>query len=99
MKHSVQKKPFEFSKAIVSATFVICLLLTIYVCYIVRLGMVTTGLIDFTPFAYLVPSWFTAFTTAIGFYYSKAKAENRIKLKKEYGVELAPQDFDADSSY
>ena len=99
MKCPVKKKFVEFSKVIVSAMFIICLVLTVYVCYIVRLGMMINGIIDFTPFAYLVPSWFTAFTTAIGFYYAKAKAENRIKLKKEYGVELAPQDFEADSTY
>lgn len=30
----------------------------------------------------------TAFTLATGFYYSKAKAENRIKLRKQYGPEI-----------
>ena len=40
------------------------------------------------PLAYLIPAVFAEFATATGFYYSKAKAENRIKLRKQYGSEI-----------
>lgn len=43
---------------------------------------------DTSPLAYLIPSVFGELTTATGFYYSKAKAENRIKLRKLYGSEI-----------
>lgn len=40
------------------------------------------------PLAYLIPSVFGELATATGFYFSKAKAENRIKLRKLYGPEI-----------
>ena len=43
---------------------------------------------DTTPLAYLIPAVFAELATATGFYYSKAKAENRIKLRKQYGPEI-----------
>lgn len=43
---------------------------------------------DTSPLAYLIPAIFAEFATATGFYYSKAKAENRIKLRKHYGPEI-----------
>lgn len=79
----VKKKPKkEFSKLIL-----ICA------------GAVTVGVTAFTliiiwrtenlePLAYLIPAVFAELATATGFYYSKAKAENRIKLRKLYGPEI-----------
>ena len=43
---------------------------------------------DTAPLAYLIPSVFGELATATGFYFSKAKAENRIKLRKLYGPEI-----------
>lgn len=43
---------------------------------------------DTSPLAYLIPAIFAELATATGFYYSKAKAENRIKLRKHYGPEI-----------
>lgn len=43
---------------------------------------------DLSPLAYLIPAVFGELATATGFYYSKAKAENRIKLRKLYGPEI-----------
>ena len=40
------------------------------------------------PLAYLIPAVFAELATATGFYYSKAKTENRIKLRKQYGPEI-----------
>lgn len=40
------------------------------------------------PLAYLIPSAFAELATATGFYYSKAKRENEIKLRKQYGSEI-----------
>lgn len=43
---------------------------------------------DLSPLAYLIPAVFTELGVGTGFYYSKAKAENRIKLRKLYGPEI-----------
>ena len=37
---------------------------------------------DLSPLGYLIPAVFAELAAATGFYYSKAKAENRIKLRK-----------------
>jgi hypothetical protein len=42
---------------------------------------------------YLIPAAFAELATATGFYYNKAKVENRIKLKQAYKQELLPEDF------
>ena len=43
---------------------------------------------DTSPLTYLIPAVFAELATATGFYYSKAKAENRIKLRKKYGADI-----------
>ena len=74
MSRRTKKPKREFSKLIL---------------YVV--GAVTVGVTAFTlimvwktenlePLAYLIPAIFAELATATGFYYSKAKAENRIKL-------------------
>ena len=82
MSRRTKKPKREFSKLIL---------------YVV--GAVTVGFTAFTlimvwktenlePLAYLIPAIFAELATATGFYYSKAKAENRIKLRKLYGPEI-----------
>lgn len=40
---------------------------------------------DLSAMAYLIPSVFAELTAATGFYYWKARTENKIKLLKKYG--------------
>lgn len=42
---------------------------------------------DLSPLAYLLPSVGAEVSVGTGFYYAKAKVENKIKLMKEYGVQ------------
>lgn len=39
-------------------------------------------------FSKIIIAIFAELATATGFYYSKAKAENRIKLRKKYGPDI-----------
>ena len=52
------------------------------------IAIVGTATGDTSPLAYLIPAIFAELATATGFYYSKAKAENRIKLRKKYGPDI-----------
>ena len=73
-----KKKKREFSKvvfAIVMFLFTITIAFSMYLMYIT---MNTDAL------AYLIPSVSGLAATSVGFYYNKAKAENRLKLAKEY---------------
>lgn len=82
MERNKEKKKFEFSKIIFIAVSVLTLSVTVFTLVIVwRSG-------DTSPLAYLIPAVFAELATATGFYYSKAKAENRIKLRKQYGAEI-----------
>jgi hypothetical protein len=49
---------------------------------------------DTTALAYLIPAVFTEMATGTGFYYSKAKAENKIKLMALNGVNPEAQNFE-----
>lgn len=79
----VKKKPKkEFSKLILICAGAVTVLVTAFTLIMV---WKTENL---EPLAYLIPAIFAELATATGFYYSKAKAENRIKLRKLYGPEI-----------
>lgn len=70
----------EFSKIIfisVSIIFAVVIIFSFYMIYITR---------DLSPLTYLISSVAAEMAAATGFYYNKAKAENRIKLMKDNGV-------------
>lgn len=73
-----RQKKFEFSKLILIVVSIFAISVTIFTLRIVAI----TG--DTSPLAYLIPAVFAELATATGFYYSKAKAENKIKLAKNY---------------
>lgn len=78
----MKTKKREFSKIILASVGAVTLVVTGFTLAVVW----KTG--DTSPLAYLIPAIFAEFATATGFYYSKAKAENRIKLRKQYGAEI-----------
>lgn len=75
-------KKVEFSKVIMLFTSAVVIMITAFTLYMVY----KTENLD--PLVYLIPAAFGAFGTAAGFYYSKAKKENEIKLRKKYGSEI-----------
>lgn len=77
-----KKRRLEFSKWILIIVSLFTIFITGFTLYII----VKTG--DTSPLMYLIPSVFAELATATGFYYSKAKVENRIKLAKIYGVDV-----------
>lgn len=54
---------------------------------------------DLSPLAYLIPAVASETATGTGFYYAKAKVENRIKLMKHYKVEPTEQSFNEQGGY
>lgn len=73
-------KKVEFSKLIFVGVSVLTIAITLFSCRMIWLTMDTSVL------AYLIPAVFAEMASATGFYYSKAKAENRIKLMSLSGV-------------
>ena len=83
-----RKPPMEFSKKILIVVAVINLGVILFACVMMYKTM------DLSPLAYLIPSVAAEAATGTGFYYTKAKAENRIKLMKSNNVTPTENTFD-----
>lgn len=81
------KKKVEFSKLVFLGVSIVTIAITLFSCRIIWLTMDTSAL------AYLIPAVFAEMASATGFYYTKAKAENKIKLMALNGVQPEASDF------
>lgn len=87
---ATSKKKVEFSKLIFVGVSVLTVTITVFSCRMIWLTMDTSAL------AYLIPAVFAEMASATGFYYTKAKTENKIKLMAANGVKPKnPEDFNA----
>lgn len=77
----------EFSKKIMIVAAIINLLVIGFSCYMIFITR------DLSALAYLIPSVAAEVATGTGFYYAKAKTENKIKLMKSYGVDPTNESF------
>lgn len=75
----MKKQTREFSKVLLVISFSMAFVVMVFSMVL----MWKTG--DTSPLAYLIPSAFVEVSTASAFYYNKAKRENEIKLKMQYG--------------
>ena len=80
MRRVKKKPPKEFSKIILIAAGIINTVVIVF-----TMVMIWRTL-DLSPLAYLIPSVAAEVATGTGFYYSKAKVENRIKLMRQNKV-------------
>lgn len=81
------KKKVEFSKLIFVGVSVLTLAITLFSCRMIWITQDTSAL------AYLIPAVFAEMASATGFYYTKAKAENKIKLMALNDVKPEASDF------
>ena len=70
----MNKKKKEFSKIILICVAIVALLVIIFACVMIAITK------DLSPLSYLIPAIFAELATGTAFYYSKAKAENEIKI-------------------
>jgi hypothetical protein len=80
MRRVKKKPPKEFSKKILIVAEIINAVVIVF-----TMVMIWRTL-DLSPLAYLIPSVAAEVATGTGFYYSKAKVENRIKLMRQNKV-------------
>ena len=80
MRRVKKKPPKEFSKKILIVAGIINAVVIVF-----TMVMIWRTL-DLSPLAYLLPSVAAEVATGTGFYYSKAKVENRIKLMRQNKV-------------
>ena len=84
---AAEKKKVEFSKLVFLGVSIVTIAITVFSCRMIWLTMDTSAL------AYLIPAVFAEMASATGFYYTKAKAENKIKLMAASGVQPEPSNF------
>lgn len=80
MRRVKKKPPKEFSKKILIVAGIINAVVIVF-----TMVMIWRTL-DLSPLDYLIPSVAAEVATGTGFYYSKAKVENRIKLMRQNKV-------------
>ena len=81
------KKKVEFSKLVFMGVSIVTIAITVFSCRMIWLTMDTSAL------AYLIPAVFAEMASATGFYYTKAKAENKIKLMAQSGIQPEASNF------
>lgn len=91
MRRVKKKPPKEFSKKILIVAGIINAVVIVF-----TMVMIWRTL-DLSPLAYLIPSVAAEVATGTGFYYSKAKVENRIKLMGQNKV--TPNDTHFSENY
>lgn len=77
-----QKLKREFSKVLWVAAMIHAAIISLFT----MIAVIYTS--DASPLEYLIPAVFAELAAATGFYFNKAKAENLIKLRKEYGSDI-----------
>ena len=91
MRRVKKKPPKEFSKKILIVAGIINTVVIIFTMIMIWRTL------DLSPLAYLIPSVAAEVAMGTGFYYSKAKVENRIKLMKQNKV--TPNDTHFSENY
>lgn len=84
---AAEKKKVEFSKLIFVGVSIATIAITLFSCRMIWITMDTSVL------AYLIPAVFAEMASATGFYYTKAKTENKIKLMALSGVQPEASNF------
>lgn len=91
MRRVKKKPPKEFSKKILIVAGIINAVVIVFTMVMIWRTF------DLSPLAYLIPSVAAEVATGTGFYYSKAKVENRIKLMRQNKV--TPNDTHFSENY
>lgn len=76
-KKNNKKTAYEFSKKFAIVILIVTIIITIYACIM----MYMSG--DMSALPVIITCIYAELATGTGFYYSKAKSENKIKLKQD----------------
>lgn len=88
-----RKVPMEFSKRILIFAAIANTVVVVFTLVMIWRTM------DLSPLAYLIPALAAETATGTGFYYSKAKVENRIKLMRQNKIEPTQETFNETGGY
>lgn len=92
-KSSKKGRKVEFSKIMAVIAVTMWIIVNLFGMAMVIFTM------DSSPLMYVIPSVDAVVAAVLCYYYSKAKAENQIKLKRLYGVDINMDGFHYDSTH
>ena len=84
-------KKVEFSKKIFITVAIVNILVVVFVCFMVYMTS------DTSPLTPLITAVAAETATGTGFYYNKAKAENKIKLMRDNNITPTEKYFKGDT--
>lgn len=87
MRNNKSHRKMEFSKKIMIVAMTINIFVILFSCVMIWRTL------DTTPLMYIIPAVAAEVATGTGFYYNKAKAENKLKLMHNYKVEPTEDSF------
>lgn len=82
------RKRIEFSKIIMITAMTVNVLVIAFSCVVVWVTK------DTSPLLYIIPAVAAEVATGSGFYYNKAKAENKLKIMKDNNIKPSSTDID-----
>lgn len=84
----------EFSKLIFIINTALVLFITIWGMWLFSEAVFREIMIDFTPVVTLFGVIYTEYGATTAFYYNKAKAENKLKIMKNYKIKITKEDVE-----
>lgn len=84
----------EFSKLIFIINTFLVLAITVWGMWLFSVAVMNEIMVDFTPVVTLFGVVYAEYGTCTAFYYNKAKAENKLKLKKAYKMKIEKEDIE-----
>lgn len=84
----------EFSKLIFIINTALVLFITIWGMWLFSEAVFREIMIDFTPVVTLFGVIYTEYGATTAFYYNKAKAENKLKIMKNYKIKITREDVE-----
>ena len=84
----------EFSKIIFIINTLLVLCITVWGMWLFTVAVFNEIMVDFTPVVTLFGVIYAEYGTCTAFYYNKAKAENKLKIKKSMGLKITKEDFE-----
>ena len=84
----------EFSKLIFIINTILVVCITVWGMWLFSEAVFREIMVDFTPVTALFGLIYAEYGTATAFYYNKAKAENKLKIMKNYKIKVTREDIE-----
>lgn len=84
----------EFSKLAFILSLILVIIVSGWAMCLFTYAVINDRMSDFAFAVAIVGAVYGEFATATGFYYNKAKAENKLKIMKQNGIKIKKEDIE-----